>query len=672
MNETSATTGTLETALAHAMRLLDGNPQLAREQAQEILHVSPGHPLATLIVGAALRQLGEPQAALEILQPLAASQPNWARVHHELGMLLAEMSHAGASLAALRRAVSLKADLPDAWRAIGDHLTMNGDAEGADAAYAQHIKASTKDPRLLMAASALVDGRIAQAEALLRTHLRQIPTDVVALRMLAEVAARLGRNADAESLLERCLELAPSFTPARHQYAIVLQRQNKALAALHQIALLAKLDPRNPSYRNLQAVTLVKIGEYQQSIEIYGEVLAAFPNQAKIWLSYGHTLATAGREKESIAAYRRAIELAPQLGEAFWSLANLKTFRFAPAEVSAMHAQLERTDLSEEDRYHFDFALGKALEDTRDYQDSFRHYELANHLRKLRIRYDADETSSYVRRSKALLTADFFAARADHGIEAADPIFIVGMPRAGSTLIEQILASHSAVEGTMELPDIMQIAAALGGKDLSGTGARYPAILAELTADDSRRLGRRYLDDTRIQRKAQRTHFIDKMPNNFLHIGLILLTLPKARIIDARRHPMACCFSGFKQQFAQGHAYSYSLQDLGHYYRDYVDLMDHFDRVMPGRILRVRYESVVDDTEAEVRRLLGFCGLEYEAACLRFHENQRPVRTASSQQVRKPIYREGVEQWLNYAPWLGPLRDSLGDAIASYEAATPF
>jgi tetratricopeptide (TPR) repeat protein len=666
MTSSAEPTGTIDAAFAHAQRLLQTNPTLAAEQAGEILKVAPLHPPAMLLLGVARRTSGDTQGALEVFQSLVTNQPNWAVAHYDLGLALSDANQPGAALSAWRRAVALKPNLPDAWRAIADHLTAIGDADGADAAYAQHIKASTHDPRLLVAASALVDGRIPQAELLLRNHLKQYPNDVAALRMLAEVAARLGRNTDAEALLERCVELAPSFTAARHQWAIILHRQNKIAEALRQIDHLSRLDPRNSAYRNLRALVLVKIGEYTQAMELYANVLKTQPDHAKIWLSYGHTLATAGREAESIAAYRRTIALLPQLGEAYWSLANLKTFRFAPDEVAAMRVQLTRNDLAVLDRAHFHFALGKAMEDAANYSESFEHYAQANSLRRGTVDYDPDETSRYVRDSKRLYTTDFFAARREHGSPAPDPIFIVGLPRAGSTLIEQILASHSQVEGTMELPDILMMAAGFAGIKRPGEAPRYPAVLADLGSEECLALGRRFIEQTRIQRKTAKPFFIDKMPNNFLHIGLILLILPNAKIIDARRHPMACCFSGFKQEFAQGQNYTYGLADIGRYYSDYVDLMAHFDRVMPGRIHRVFYESMIADTEGEVRRLLDYCNLDFEEACLRFHENRRPVRTPSAQQVRKPIFRDSLEQWRHYEPWLDPLKEALGPVLDAY------
>jgi predicted Zn-dependent protease len=659
-------TGTLATALDHTTRLLRSDPVQASQQALEILKVVPAHPRATLLLGIARRAAGDPVAALEALEPLVAAQPNWAAAHYEMGITLSALDRRVDALAVLRHAVTLSPDMPDAWREIGDLLTLQGESQGADAAYARHIRASTRDPRLMAAANALCDNKIGQAELILREHLKKHPTDVAAIRMFAEVAGRLHRYRDAENLLVRCLELAPSFNAARYNLAMALYRQNKPVAAMQQIDRLTASEPGNSGYRNLKAVVLANIGDYQESLEIYADVLEKHPEQSRIWLSYGHALASAGQQADSIAAYRRCIALDPTLGEAYYSLANLKTFRFDAAEVQQMQAHVARDDLALADRTHFHFALGKALEDSKSFAASLEHYTAGNKLRMAVVEWDPAEITTLVRRSKALFTKEFFAAREEFGAAAADPIFIVGLPRAGSTLLEQILASHSGIEGTMELPDIMGMAARLGGKREPGEAWAYPDVLANLGSAESRALGEQYIEQTRIQRKTDRPFFIDKMPNNFLHIGLIRLALPRARIIDARRHPMACCFSVFKQYFAQGQRYSYSLEHLAQYYRDYIDLMAHFDAVTPGAIHRVFYERMVDDTEGEVRRLLEFCGLPFEPATLSFYENDRAVRTASAQQVRKPIFRDGLEQWRNYEPWLEPLRRSLGDVLETY------
>jgi predicted Zn-dependent protease len=669
MNSAADPTGTIEVALAHAGRLMANNPAMALEQATEILKAAPNHPVATLLLGVAQRATGDNGAALRTLKALTDAQHRWAMAHYELGRSLGEAQQTDAAIIALRRAVELKPDMPEAWRALGDMLAIAGDATGADAAYARNIQASTNDPRLREAAAALISGDIPQAETILRAHLLQFPTDVAALRMLSEVAARLQRDGDAEVLLERCLELAPSFNAGRYHYAMILHRRNKPAEALQQLDLLLRADPRNPAYLNSQAVVLAKIGDYKEALELYAQVLAKNPTGPKIWMSYGHALSAAGRQKESIAAYRRSIRLAPNLGESYWSLANLKTFRFDAAELAAMRAQLERKDLGEEDRFHFHFALGKALEDSGDYAASFEHYAEGNRLRREGIEYDAAGTDALVQRARDTFTPEFFARRSGFGARSPDPIFVVGLPRAGSTLIEQILASHSQVEGTMELQNIMNMVRELRAHKAEEEEPNYVRVLAQLDAEQCRELGERYIEETRIQRKTLRPYFIDKMPNNWLYIGFIHVILPNARIIDARRHPMACCFSNFKQHFARGQHYTYSLEEIGRYYAKYVELMAHMDRVLPGTVHRVIYERMIDDTESEVRRLLDFCGLPFEEACLRFYENERAVRTASANQVRKPIFREGLDQWRHYEPWLGPLRETLGPVLQAYPEA---
>ena len=659
-------------ALAHTARLLEKDPVLAAEQAGEILKAVPGHPQARLLLAIARRAGGDLAQALEVLATLGREQPNSAATQVELGAVLGQLGRGEESVAALRRALALKPDLPDAWRMLADQLDANGDLAGADQARARFIKSANRDPRLMGAATALVENDLPRAEALLRAHLKQHETDVAALRMLAEVAARLRRYSDSQVLLEHCLELAPSFSAARHNYAVVLHRQGKAADALLQISRLRAEDPRNPGYRNLHAAILVSLGDFTESIDVYESVLREFPQQPKVWMSYGHALKTAGRLDDSISAYRHAISQEPTLGEVYWSLANLKTYRFTGADVAAMQAALTRTDLEPEDRLHFDFALGKALEDAGSYADSFAHYAAGSEIRRGLTHYDAAETTDYLRRSKRVYTRELFARREGAGFDAPDPIFIVGLPRAGSTLLEQILSSHPLVEGTMELPDIPALARDYAGKASREDGQRYPETVALLEPDVLRAIGERYLQQTRVQRKTDAPFFIDKMPNNFAHIGFIHLILPNAKIIDARRHPLGCCFSAFKQHFARGQNFSYSLGDVGHYYRDYVELMAHFDAVLPGRIHRVFYEQMIADTESEVRRLLDYCGLAFDERCLKFYENERAVRTASSEQVRRPIYRDGVDHWKHYEPWLGPLNEALGPVLELYPGIPDF
>ena len=672
MNSVSEPVGSLDVAISHAARLLERDPRLAVEQADEILKAVPGHPHARLILGAAHRRLGNTDAALQVLAPLAQEQQQSAPAHIELAVALGEAGQMTEAISALRRAILLKPDSVDAWRLLAEQLDAIDDRDGADRARAAHIKASTKDPRLMKAAAALVENNLPVAEARLRTHIQAYPTDTAALRMLAEVAARLRRYADAEELLVRCLDLSPSFDGARTNYAVVLNRLGKPAAALTQIERLSAKDPRNPSYRSLRAAILANLGDYAESIGVYEAVLKEYPQQPKIWMSYGHSLKTARRHADAVAAYQRAIAMEPTLGEGYWSLANLKTFRFSDNDIAAMRQALELGSLAADDRLHFEFSLGKALEDNGDFAESFIHYEQGNAIRKKMHPYNADDNAKFVQRSKAVFTADFFAERAGSGASAPDPIFIVGLPRAGSTLIEQILASHTGVEGTMELPDIPRIAMEIIRRDERSGQVGFAQAVAALSRDQLRSLGEQYLANTRSQRKTLKPFFVDKMPNNCMFLGLIHLILPNSKIIDARRHPLGCCFSGFKQHFARGQNFSYGLEDIGRYYRDYVDLMAQLDSALPGRIHRVYYESMIEDTETEVRRLLEYCGLPFEESCLRFYENERAVRTASSEQVRQPIFRDGVDHWRQFDSWLGPLKHALGSVLDRYPAVPEF
>jgi tetratricopeptide (TPR) repeat protein len=575
------------------------------------------------------------------------------------------------AVAALRRAAATTPRQPQVWRQLADHLDAIGDRAGAETAYLNHVRQAIHDPALMAAGAALHANRIPEAEARLKQHLKQAPTDVAAIRMLGELAARLDRGEDAAHLLERCLELAPGFHEARHNYAIVLNRTNRPEEAIAQLDLLLKVDPENPGYRNLKAVSLAHTGSYDAAIALYDALVVEYPNHAPTWLSLGHALKTAGHTERSIAAYLRCIELQPDFGDAYWSLGNLKTFRFADAHVAAMQAAIARPDLGDEHRTNLEFALGKALEDRAEYEASFRHYATGNELRLRKIPYSADDTTLRLQRARETYTPEFFRQRAGSGCPAPDPIFIVGLPRAGSTLIEQILASHPLVEGTMELPELTSITRALRRAAALAKPGAYHDSLAALNADELRELGEQYLARTRVHRKLGRPYFIDKMPNNFAHIGLIHLALPNAKIIDARRHPLACTFSCFKQHFAHGQNFTYGLENIGRYYRDYVDLMAHFDAVLPGRVHRVMHEDLVVDTEREVRRLLDHCALPFADSCLRFFENDRPVRTASSEQVRQPINKGGLDQWRRFESWLDPLKWALGPALADYRGGLP-
>jgi tetratricopeptide (TPR) repeat protein len=646
-----------------AAAVLASDPAQARRAAEAILRTAPNDPRALLILGSARRRLGDPAAARAVLAPLARAYPRAANTQYELGLVLAELGEARAAAAALQQATAINRDLADAWRALGDLKFKEGETAAAEAAYAQHRRAAVADPALRGPAEALFSGRIAEAEQQLRTHLMRHLADAAATRMLAEVYLRQTRYGDAEILFARALELDPAHDGARFGRAEALFRQQKAAQAIEEIEGLVARSPKDPAYLNLLAACLALVGEDAHVIGIYEALLADYPKQPRLWLNYGHTLRAVGRRQDAVGAYQRSLVLAPGLGDAYWSLANLKVAALTPVDEAAMVAALARPDLTADDRLHLHYALGKALEDRGAHAAAFEHYQTGAAIRRAETPYDPDDASAQARRARALFTQPFFAARAGSGSSSAAPIFIIGLPRSGSTLIEQILASHSQVEGTMELPDIGLIA--------RGIGRDYPEALADLAAPALAELGEAYVSATQVHRKLDRPFFIDKMPNNFLHVGLIHLILPHARIIDARRHPMASGFSAFKQHFAQGQAFSYDLADIGRYYRDYVELMDHFEEALPGRIHRVLYEDLVENTEREVARLLDHCGLPFEAACLKFYENGRAVRTVSSEQVRQPIFRGGLEQWRAFESWLEPLKNGLGPALEGWRGAAP-
>ena len=520
------------------------------------------------------------------------------------------------------------------------------------------IESGLRNPQLMAAALALSEDRLPDAEPLLRAHLKAQPTDVAAIRLMAELAARVGRLKDSEALLRRALELAPAFGAARANLATVLYKQNRFADAVVELDAVLADDGDNPAQESLKAAALGRIGGYDEAVGLYKQLTVRFPAHAKLWMSYGHMLKTVGDQQGSVAAYRAALAVEPTLGEVYWSLANLKTVRFDEADLAAMEAALATEALAHEDRFHLHFALGKAYDERQAHAAAFDHYAKGNALRSAELEHDPADVTAHVNKVIARFTPDFVASHAGQGHDAPDPIFILGMPRAGSTLIEQILASHSMVEGTMELPDIPAIAMREGQK-FGGGPAGWVDAVAAMTPARLAELGAEFIERTRIQRKTEKPLFIDKLPNNWAYTGLIHLILPNAKIIDARRDPLDCCFSNFRQHFARGQAFSYDLSHMGRYYADYVRAMAHFDAILPGRIHRVSHEAILDDPETEIRALLAYLGLPFEEACLNFHQNKRAVRTASSEQVRRPINRDGVDQWKPYEAHLGPLKAAL-------------
>jgi tetratricopeptide (TPR) repeat protein len=529
-------------------------------------------------------------------------------------------------------------------------LRLLGQGERAWHAEKEALQASLRQPAMANAAQALNEGRLEDAERLLRPYLAGRPNDPAALRMLAGVARAYGRLEDAVPLLRQALELAPAYAPARHELADVYAKLSKRDEALAEAERLLAAEPGQATYLNLKANILNGMGRYQEAAAILEELVARLPAEQALWLSFGHVLRTLGRIDESIAAYRRVIALAPKAGIAWWSLASLQTVRFDDQDIAAMEQALAQPDASPDERLRLHFALGKALEDRAQWERSFGHYREGNRLRRAQLDYDAAEATALVRRSESIFSPDFFERRRGQGCAAPDPIFVIGLQRSGSTLVEQILSSHSMIEGTAELPDVPVLARRLGSTGLGQPLSSYPQTLADLNPEQLQALGREYLDRTRGQRDTDRPFFIDKLPNNWAHVGFIHLMLPQAKIIVEQR-------------------FTYHLAELGSYYRDYVELLRHFDETLPGRIHRVIYERLVEDPEEEIRRMLGYLDLPFEPSCLDFHRNPRPVRTASSEQVRLPINQAGIGRWTPYEPWLQPLKDALGPVLAAYPEA---
>ena len=619
----------------------------------------------------AQRMLGDIPAALATLAGLERIHPRFSRLYQERGQCHVALKQAPQAIDAFARAVHINAALPVSWNMLEGLFRMTGQLDNAVDA-AAHVATLKKLPPEVVTATALFsDGELAEAESIIRDFLLRQGHQVEAMRLLARIGIERDVLDDAQLLLEAVLDLTPDYHAARFDYAQVLIKRHMYPSAHGEAEKLLAADPSNRNYRTLHALTCVGLGLHERAIELYRELLTGAAQPADLHLSIAHSLKTLGRREEAIAEYRAAAAARPGYGDVYWSLANLKTYRFTDEELEQMTTAEPAASLV--DRYHLCFALGKALEDRQQYASSFEYYVRGNALKRAASHYRPEVLELNTRLQIEVCTPGLFARNKGSGASSADPIFIVGLPRSGSTLIEQILASHSAVEGTHELADIPRIVVDLKGRDADLDNPRYPAVLAGMSAEDFRALGEKYLTDTRIYRTGGRSplasgkpRFIDKMPNNFRHIGLLHLMLPNAKIIDARREPMACCFGNLKQLFAQGQEFTYSIEDIARYYRTYLELMRHWDSVLPGRVLRIHHEDVVDDLPGAVRRLLDYCELEFEPACVEFHKTQRSVRTASSEQVRQPIYREGLDQWRHYEPWLQPLREALGDALTRY------
>ncbi len=626
------------------------------------------HTEALYVLAIASRYGKDYPAALETLQSLQAVNPTYARGWQEQGHAFFSLNRLEEARRAYERAVQLNDALPASWSALANLYRLAGLERHADWARSQVEFLESLPGELVAVASLTQENELERAEKLCRAFLQQNRHHPEGMRLLAAIAERLEVSGDAEFLLESCVELAPDFDRGRRDYVNFLLKMQKFEKAHRQAEILLARNPGNPEYESMLASATAGIGRHEEAIGMFDRVLATSRRQNTLYVMRGHAQKTIGRLDDAIASYRKAYEIQPGYGDAFWSLANTKTYRFTDAEIAHMQEFEAAPASGTEDRVHLCFALGKAFEDRERYAESFRWYAKGNELKQRTVRHKASHLARRTAAQIETCTEAFFEKLDGAGHPAPDPIFIVGLPRAGSTLLEQILASHSQVDGTMELPNIISLAQRLRGSRRfagpEGTPA-YPAVLEKIDRDYLRRFGEQFIEDTRVYRRGA-PFFIDKNPNNFFHIGLIRAILPNAKVIDARRHPMACCFSGFKQLFGQGQEFSYGLTEIGNYYREYVRLMAHWDRVLPGFVLRVQHEDVVDDLETQVRRLLDFCELPFEEACLEFHKTGRSVRTPSSEQVRQPIYRSALQHWRHYEPWLDPLKKALGPEIMNH------
>jgi tetratricopeptide (TPR) repeat protein len=659
-----------EIKLLHALQA-KGDYAAAADGAQRLLAADQTNRELLLIEAHSLRMMQQIEAALAALDRFATFHPNFSQMFLERGLCHVARRDAPAAIFDLRTAVGINPALAMGWRMLDGLYRMTGDMKSAEQA-SRHFAHLASLPAPIVQAKVLFgDGEIDVAEALIRRFLLEAGDHPEAMRLLAQIGYKRNVLDDAETLYAGVMALVPDHDEARHEYVQVLIARHKFPQAREALEPLLQRDPRNHAHRTQAATIRVGLGDFESVIpeyrdmltEISGDMMEARFRRADLNLWLGHALKTEGRTAEAIDAYMAATVDRPDFGDAWWSLANLKTYRFSSDSIAVMRERLDDPATAEFDQIHIAFALGKALEDAGDYAGSWTTYERGNTMHRASTGYIPEIFETNTREQKRVCTAPFFAERKGWGLDDPSPIFVLGLPRSGSTLIEQILASHSMVEGTQELPDIQRIVHELQGRELNFDAPRYPGALEELDEAAIRRFGAQYIADTMPNRILGRPYFIDKMPNNFRHVGLIHLILPNAKIIDARRDPMACCFSNFKQLFAQGQEFTYGIEDIARYYRTYVELMDHWDAVLPGRVLRVQHEDVIDDLEGNVRRILDYCGLPFEEACVEFHKTKRSVRTPSSEQVRQPIFRDGIDQWKNFEPWLGPLRKFLGPEL---------
>ena len=654
-----------------AAALREGRAATAERQLRALQASAPGEVLSLRLLGAALLAQDKCAEAIAVLERSVAASPSCAQARVDLARARRGAGDPAAAREELRRLIATAPDLPTAWLAYGDVLVDLRRYPDARFAYERARLADPQCRRIEAATAALIAADRKTAEVIFRDILAADPSHVAALCGLAAVSLTVSRGADALRLLRHALKQSahlPLTWRGLSQTYVDLGRLAEAETAVRR---LLATEPENPKNWVLLGNVCTRLMRQPDALAAFEEAARLSPGEVRLRLSIGHLHKTLGRRRECEAAYKSCLASDPTFGEAYWSLADLKNYAFDDAEISAMQGLLRSpgdADGDDTGQAHVHFALGRAFELRRDHAEAFRHYALGNARRRRTVPFDIEFFEHKTRRVREFFDAAFFAQCAGGGLDDPAPIFIVGLPRSGSTLVEQILASHSRVEGTFELPNVLTIVREFDHADRRHDA--YPEILRAVPPERYGELGRRYLEETAPIRSG-RPHFIDKMPNNFSHVGLIRAMLPRAVIVDVRRHPMDACFSTYKQNFAEGQSFSYDLEDLGRYFRCYLALMDHWDAVLPGLVLHLQYEDLVREPEANIRRLLSHCALDFEPACLEFHETKRPVRTASAEQVRQPLYASGVGHWRHFAADLEPLRRALGDVLARFPDPQP-
>ena len=650
-----ATEAVKESRFQYALNLLDN-----------ILKDHPNHIDSLYLAAVSTRYLKKFQDSQENIEKLLTIAPDMGRAYQELGHLNRDMGNEEQAVVHYRQACELNPALFASWNYLYEYFVKNSNKPAADHALEQINKLQSLPGVLLYIDQILNEGRLGMAEAKCRAFLKKNPTHTYAMSLLSEIANRLGYFDDAEFLLEKAVEFKPDDGDLRMKYASILRKKQKFAKTMEQVNILCEKFPDNLNYQALKASEIMQNGDHEKAITLLDDILSKNPYNFSTLTSKGHAEKTLGRTEQAINSYQSAYQIKPDHGEAFFSLANLKTYSFTSEELGNMREQVKRVDLSLRDKAYFHFALAQGCEVNGEYDEAFFHLENGNRIKNNQSQYSIERMDNELQAQMDICDEEFFKDLGKGGYNTKDPIFILGLPRAGSTLIEQILASHSMIDGTLELPNILSIAQSLRGDDVYGKEGNYPKSMRSLTLEQRESLGKGYVEDTKMHRKDA-PMFTDKMPNNFRHIGLIHLIMPNAKIIDARRYPLDCCFSMFKQLFAQGQEFSYGLAEAGSYYKSYVKLMNHWDKVLPGKILRVNNEDIIDDLEGQVKRMLEYLQLPFEEECITFYETDRSVRTASSEQVRRPINKEGMERWKPYSNHLKPLVDSLGRELLKPE-----